>query len=244
MAGFWGLLRESADSVCHHEWRQRKHMAKIRDTKGRDEGGSGYVRLLGNEELGVLLSKTHATVIRNGNELEHLIAERCPFRCSGLEQRLAVGPVEILGGGGRPEPEVYFSERIAIPGHARRIASDIVLLRNSLHGAAVIELKDGDTFDTKKAQGELESMSTLADWIATAMGYEVSMHFCCFNQQDKTAIIVGTKGRFTPEQVLTGRELCQWLCVDYAEVQRQREEDAKDNYNYFVSEVFRIVGME
>jgi hypothetical protein len=102
MAGFWGLLRENADSVCHHERRQRKHMAKIRDTKGRDEGGSGYVRLLGNEELGVLLSKTHATVIRNGNELEHLIAERCPFRCSGLEQRLAVGPVEILGGGGRP----------------------------------------------------------------------------------------------------------------------------------------------
>lgn len=65
-----------------------------------------------------------------------------------------------------------------------------------------------------------------------------------WRQGKHMAKIRDTKGRFSPEQVLTGRELCQWLCVDYAEVQRQREEDAKDNYNYFVSEVLRIAGME
>ena len=47
-------------------------MALIENSKGRKEG-SNYQRLFGNEALGYLLSRVHATVITAGIELEKLI---------------------------------------------------------------------------------------------------------------------------------------------------------------------------
>lgn len=51
-------------------------MSKIRNAKGREDGNSGYTRVVGNAQLGRLLSRVQATVISNGNELERLITER------------------------------------------------------------------------------------------------------------------------------------------------------------------------
>jgi len=93
--------------------------------------------------------------------------------------------------------------------------------------ALVVELKDGDTCDTKKAQGELESMTILGSWVGDNTGYRVSLHFCCFNQTDKTAIMVGAKGRFSEDHVLTGEGLCGLIRVDYSETQEIRENDAR-----------------
>ena len=50
-------------------------MARIADSKGRDDENSGYTRLLGLPQLGQLVSRIHATVIRNGNELEQMLAQ-------------------------------------------------------------------------------------------------------------------------------------------------------------------------
>ena len=53
-------------------------MAKISDSKGRSDTNSGYARLFGNQRLGQLMSRVHATVIRTGNELEYIIQEETP----------------------------------------------------------------------------------------------------------------------------------------------------------------------
>ena len=53
-------------------------MAKISETKGRSDANSGYARLFGNQQLGQLISRVHATVIRTGNELEHIIETETP----------------------------------------------------------------------------------------------------------------------------------------------------------------------
>ena len=53
-------------------------MPKITDSKGRSDENSGYARLFGNQQLGQLMSRIQATVIRTGNELEHLIEQEMP----------------------------------------------------------------------------------------------------------------------------------------------------------------------
>jgi hypothetical protein len=53
-------------------------MAKISETKGRSDAKSGYARLFGSQQLGQLVSRVHATVIRTGNELEHIIESETP----------------------------------------------------------------------------------------------------------------------------------------------------------------------
>ena len=47
-------------------------MAKIEEMK-KSKNSGGYARVLGNEELGGLISRVHSTVISNGTELERII---------------------------------------------------------------------------------------------------------------------------------------------------------------------------
>ena len=55
-------------------------MALIKDTKGRgeEETASGYERIFGSKLLGMLMSKIHATSIRQGRELEVFLASKLP----------------------------------------------------------------------------------------------------------------------------------------------------------------------
>lgn len=48
---------------------------RIENAKGRAVN-SGYQRLFANEKLGALFSKSQATVIANGNELERIILSK------------------------------------------------------------------------------------------------------------------------------------------------------------------------
>jgi len=208
-------------------------MARIRDAKGREQADSGYVRLFGHEDLGMLLSRVHATLIRNGNELEELIKTRCPFHRSGLQQRVMhTGQLLAFD----EAIEVYFGEQINL-GQGRPISSDAVILNHTDRTAVVVEIKDGDAFDTKKAQGEHDSMSRIAKWLGEMLQYSVKIYFCCFNQKDKHTILNGLKGRFSIEEVLTGREFCEMIAVDYDELCRAREADARDNLEYFTKQI-------
>ncbi len=61
--------------------------------------------------------------------------------------------------------------------------------------------------------GQLEAIS-----LRTFEGnrlHGVYLSFFSFNQADKQAIVAGAKGRFSPEQVMTGRELCSILAIDF-----------------------------
>jgi len=66
-------------------------MALISKSKGRKEG-SGYQRLLGNDDLGFLLSRIQATVISSGTELENLIISMSN-NVDNVDSFLAVSPL-------------------------------------------------------------------------------------------------------------------------------------------------------
>lgn len=176
-------------------------MARIVDSLGRVDENSGYARLFGNDRLGKLFSRAQAAVIRSGNELEDLLWQATPYKAS-LEDILDKDK-RLLG-----EQQTIFVVSAKKIAEYNRIVprTDLLILDDGRGDLSVVELKDGDTFDTKKADGELESAKTFTAWITPQVDVSVKYYFCSFNQSDKAAIVRGIKGRFALAQVMTGRE--------------------------------------
>ena len=154
-------------------------MAKISDSKGRPDENSGYARLFGNQQLGQLMSRVQAAVIRTGNELEHLIEKDTPGELKADLESILAGQEPTAN------IQVVFQAKMPPSGVSRGEKADVVVFEHIPKRALVIELKDGDTFDTKKSSGELDSMTTFANWLADHTGYTASFYFCSFNQADK-----------------------------------------------------------
>ena len=104
----------------------------------------------------------------------------------------------------------------------------------------VVELKDGDTFDTKKSLVEKEMLELFVNHLAPRIPFRTKFFICCFNQSDKNKIVSGFKNVFSIDQVMTGRELCDILGIDYDSIVRMRMDDTADNFRYVVEEMFGI----
>ena len=209
-------------------------MPKIADSKGRPDENSGYARLFGNQQLGQLLSRVQATVIRTGNELERLIEQETP-------DEMKANLDDILVGQNTYSPiQVVFQATMPAVDEVRGEKADILVFDHQERNIRVIELKDGDTFDTKKSSGELASMTTFANWLKARLGYEANYFLCPFNQANKMAIIKGAKGRFDLSHVMTGSELCQILRIDYDKIRAKRRLEQPENLLYFIAELLKI----
>ncbi len=210
---------------------------KIADAKGRQDGGSGYTRVLGNSELGQLISRIQSTVISNGSELERIIVsmtnavddldsfidsvtdglhEDGVFLC----QKKVLKKSRYAQAGIEPDLLVFIVER-------RRICK-------------VIELKDGDMFDTKKSEGEKLHLEQFSTSFGARIPFVTEYYICSFNQEDKQHIKEGFKNRFEIENIMTGRELCQILQIDYDAIIERRRRDMQENLNYFVEQLLNI----
>ena len=209
-------------------------MAKISQSKGRSDENSGYVRVVGSPALGQLLSRIQATVIRNGNELERILRQQCPH----YSAEATLGDIASLLNTSQ-QIQVFFSykhERASMTS----IVGDVTVVDHARRIVHVIELKDGDTFDTKKASGELASITILAEALAEKLSYTARVHFCAFNQSSKGAIVSGAKGRFDMETAMTGAELCDLIGVDYDSTRLLRKADQSENFDYLLGELLAI----
>lgn len=208
-------------------------MARISDTSGRDDHNSGYVRLFGHIGLGALISRVHATVIRSGNELEHLLENATP-------QHLRVSLSDAIARAVHPTSKglsVVFRPRLQMDPGTPSVTGDVVVLYHDRKELSVIEVKDGDTFDTKKASGELTSLRASADRLHRETGYTASIFFCSFNQESKDAIVAGAKNRFTLGEVMTGRQLCDILDIPYDVLVAERKHEQATNLAYFLTQL-------
>lgn len=61
-----------------------------------------------------------------------------------------------------------------------------------------------------------------------------------FNQDDMDTIKTGLKNYFKEDEILTGRDFCKILNINYDEIIRLRMKDADDNLNYFIDELLKI----
>lgn len=211
-------------------------MARIRHAKGRADGNSGYVRLLGDVQLGQLISRLHSTVISAGRELEKIIQDSVK-PIDDLDQFLEV---EIMRDG------VFLAHKSALKRSQILQTSgaepDFVIFkrRNNEQRCHVIELKDGDAFDTKKSAGERNSMHSFVEKNAQHLQFKVDIHVVAFNQGSRHAIYDGFKRKIPLRECMTGREFCELLEIDYDKIVEQRQRDAQENFEYFVAELLKI----
>ena len=97
--------------------------------------------------------------------------------------------------------------------------------RDDKQSCYVIELKDGHQFDTKKASAERRMLHAFTQQSAHRIHYTVQPYICCFNQNSKEAIGERLKNNIDISEVLTGREFCKLLELDYDEIMEDRSKD-------------------
>lgn len=214
---------------------------KIRNAKGRNDGNSGYTRVLGNEALGKLVSKVQATVISNGNELERLLVERCTT-IKDIETFIDYAEESKVDDGTYLCQKKIFkkSKRYGVKG-IKGIEPDLLIfIVQRRRICKVIELKDGDMFDTKKSQGEKEHLETFTTNFGARIPFTADYYICCFNQEDKEKIKTGFKDVFSIDHIMTGTELCNILNININEIKAIRRNDTKDNFNYFIEQLLLI----
>lgn len=221
-------------------------MARVENAKaGRADGG--YTRVLGNADLGALVSKIHATSISAGTELEKIISEQHGH----LMTEAQLG--EFLSN--QLAPNTYLIDKKILKKHIKPLIKStaepdflIVVIKDSK--IYVVELKDGDTFDTKKVAGEVASARDFSALLRTYLlqhqlsfnnqAYVVEVKFCSFNQSDKQKIITGFKGKITAKEAMTGQELCHLIGISYDNIIQQRKIDQEKNFDYFIKNLLEI----
>lgn len=215
---------------------------KMRNAKGRSKG-SGYGRLFNDERLGELFSKAQSTVISNGTELERILLSKT-HNISDLEffiSEIESGVTKIyIDGTYVCTKKVLQKSKYAIKG----IEPDLLIfIVQKKRICKVIELKDGDSFDTKKSDAEQQHLEEFSKEFGCQVPFTTEYYICSFNQLDKDVIYTGFKKKFEMEHIMTGRELCDLLDIDYDEIIQDRKADAEDNKKYFIKELFNIPSM-
>lgn len=216
-------------------------MALIENAKlGRKDGA--YTRVLGNPELGALISQIHATSISAGTELERMITEKHTNVMTAEHLSLFLRNKLPNGTYLMPKPIIKNLLKKSIESDSEPDFVIIVLVDKK---AYVTELKDGDTFDTKKSAAEVSNCRKFAVQLHTFfvkynMPYDVEIRMCCFNQESRDEIVIGFKNQVKPKEVWTGRDLCKVLGISYETILRQRQEDQTKNYQFFIEELVKI----
>ena len=131
----------------------KKVMAKIENSKGRKEG-SGYVRVFeGNKQLGHLMSRVHSTLISDGRDLVRLIESQLKF-IDNLDEFLNWDMREE----GAMMPEGIFIANRQMMRKCKTLdyagfLSDFIIFKRKgeKQECPLVEIKDGDAFDTQKA---------------------------------------------------------------------------------------------
>ena len=209
-------------------------MALIRDREGRK--GGGYERLFGDEALGHLISRVQAAVISSGTELERIIKQEvAPIEDldSFLDQEIMEDGVFLVD-----KRQLKASTKLDFTGSE----PDFVVFRrrNERQHCYVIELKDGDNFDTKKSTSEHRALHDYVTQNAPHLHFTVTSHICCFNQTSREEIVRGFKNRIPLEEAMTGREFCDLLEISYVKIVETRKKDQLANLQYFVGELTKI----
>lgn len=212
-------------------------MVRISESNpGRRDGS--YARLFDHPDIGALVSQVHATSIRAGTELEHIIrreSEANGTAIRDLDEFLSNGGHGVFLAG---KPAIKASTRINFPSAEPDYL--VFIIDASRRECHVLELKDGDQFDTKKSSGEVNNLLAFSTNVGSGIPYATSIKVCSFNQNDKQAIVVGFKQTVDASMVWTGREFCALLGFDYDAIVAERTADAADNRRFLIQQLLSI----
>lgn len=212
-------------------------MAKIKHSHPKQTGG-GYERLVGNSEMAAIFTKAQSTVISNGTELERIISDNS---CTIDDLDKFIDDCDngtVANGTYLCVKKVVKLSKFRLLKHEPDFIAFVVNKERNI--CCVVELKDGDAFDTKKSLAEKEMLQLFVNHLAPKIPFRTKYYICCFNQLDKEKIVFGFKNVFTIDEVMTGKEFCDILGIDYNAIVNLRKSDALDNFRYVIEKMFEI----
>lgn len=216
-------------------------MAKIKNAQPKTTSG-GYERLVGNPALADIFTKAQSTVITNGSELEKMIRDRAQL-ISNLDEFIDKCDEGLIPDGSYLcTKAVLKKSKYKLEKHEPDFIAFTLNLTKKL--CYVVELKDGDAFDTKKAAAEKEMLQKFVNHLAPRIPFRTKYYICCFNQLDKTKIVTGLKNVVTIDEVMSGDEFCDILGINYRQIVELRKDDAADNFAYVVQKMSEIPDMQ
>lgn len=226
---------------------------RIRDRK-KSDGDNSYYTVFGCNEMAALISETHATTIANGSELEKLL-KKCLEKTSNIVIiKDLVGFFEdIINKKIKPNKNIYYScTKNAYKDYKKyikdkdpngfqklkKIEPDFLIFNYDKQlSCSVIEMKDGNNFDTKKSEGEFDHLFLVADYF-NDIKVKAEYYICGFNTKNIQSLYTGLKGRIERKHLMLGSEFCKTYGLDYEDIRNSRiENDPKDNVNYFVDRI-------
>ncbi len=219
--------------------KNNKISAKIADAKPKNCSDS-YKILLG-DELGQLCSQVSSTTIKSGYILEGIIADKANLIPEDDLDKFIEdcnSATSTVNGTFLCTKAVVKKSSYYVKGHEPDLVI-FVINENGRGKCYITELKAGSSFDTKKSDGEYETLEKCKAILGPALPFITEIYLCSFHADNRQQIVTGLKGRFKESEVMTGRELCEILDIDYDEVVAEEKQYAKENASYFTSKVVK-----
>lgn len=225
---------------------------KIKDIKPKNSTNS-YELLFGNKKISKLVSQIQSAIIRVGNDLEKIIkkhfqdnAKIIMIKTLECFTKIVIDKEYIDKG------QIYFFESRLLKNYFQNHHIDLseeywdnqkhkLILPNPDFNfffltqkiIYVIELKLGNTFDTKKLQGEISSIEKYIKFMRKNINsYHYHWYLTSFLSKDVNEILKGTKGFITKDNLLTGQQLCSLLNIDFQKIILEIKSNQIDNCNY------------
>lgn len=216
---------------------------KIKKTKKNDIKKSGYYQLYGNEDIAEIFRIAQSATIRNGNELQDIIlSEVTVFKPNGKVELKQV--LDLINQGQSfyiPNFKITKSQLeevgIILKGK-KKIDVDAIFFKDGV--LYVIEYKQGDNLDTKKSQGEIESLNKIFDFFIH-YGITVKPKLVMWICDDvKNSSIKTTEHN---EYLITGSEMSEILGISFDNIQMIRSMDQQDNIDFIKEQFRKILGL-
>ncbi len=210
---------------------------KIRNVKPKSSSNNYRLLFDSGNQIGTLITKIHSATIRLGNKLEKTFNSF--FETKSFHKL----ETSLLKKGWCLFQLNYKTNQLL-----SNIRPDFIFVNHQAKICYVLEMKLGNMFDTKKAKGELSSLETSNFQLKTffekrGLKYKHQFYFCCFFSSTKQEIIKGFKNKIAPKNVLTGKELCKLLGLNFDVVVSKMNLDPTskhDNLVYLIEELLAI----
>lgn len=219
-------------------------MARTR--KGRkDIENSGYYRCLAScdndqiaLDLATVFSENQSQVISNGNMLDNKIIPDIKFNPNNVIRKFKSCNLDVDDCNG------HYSHFSLLKKDCQSLKKGCIQLDYLVISdkyVRIYEIKDGDTFDPKKSEGEVESLEKAKLYfLKTFPDKEVSYHTVLWNATDKKNI--SFKANELPEDfIVFGRDFCKDYNIDFQNILNYRRSLAKEYQEYLIETLHNVM---
>jgi len=207
----------------------------------REHFSSSYTKLFGIEELGLLITKIHSTLISSGTELERIITSSVKKKqlVQDLDKFINSTYTNKINNGTYLVTKKVLKNSKLFEG---KINVDFLIfdITNEYKKCHIIELKSHSTLDTKKSYAEKLNLIQFHYMFSKKIDFNTNIFLCTFYEEDKQSIYNNLKKNFDIGELLTGKELTSLLGINYNSLIKIINKNQSDNLDFVYKHFLKI----